>query len=140
MARSLSQSAANEALVHAGGGLTSTEIAQQVGEHLNSLTDAGPSLPLTGTLSHAQNKARGAVFDAVPDKEIYASELIDTPNICINCEEINGKKYASMADAEEDYPSGGYHLCAGGLLCRGTLVCIAAIEQAPTIDDGSNAN
>ena len=140
MARALSQSAANEALLHAGGGLTSTEIAQNVGEHLNSLTDAGLKPPLSGTLTHAQNKARGEVFDAVPYKEIYASELIDTPNICKPCEDVNGEKYATMEAAHADYPDGGFHLCEGGPYCRGTLVCIALDEAPPTIDDGSNEN
>jgi hypothetical protein len=34
-----------------------------------------------------------------------------------------------MAEAIEDYPSGGYHACHGGARCRGTLIKIFDTDQ-----------
>jgi len=131
MARSISTAAADRALSQTGGSLTSTEIAQDVGAHLRSLTDSYLNDEFGGALMHAQNGARFAVFDLVDNKELYASELEDT-NTCEPCGEVDGTKYASVEEAKRDYPA-GYRLCLGGRKCRGTPVAIASSESAPSV-------
>lgn len=61
--------------------------------------------------------------------QYYASELLDA-NTCDLCETIDGTEYMSLADAELDYPGGGFIDCAGGGNCRGTLVAVYS-EVAP---------
>lgn len=53
--------------------------------------------------------------------EIYASEIIDE-NTCARCAGNDEHEYASMAEAREDYPDGGYRHCESPSGCRGTLV------------------
>jgi hypothetical protein len=55
--------------------------------------------------------------------EIYASELLDEKT-CQKCAEIDGHDYDSMAEAEADYPMGGYKHCESESGCRGTLVTV----------------
>jgi hypothetical protein len=38
-----------------------------------------------------------------------------------------------MPSAIEDYPSGGYSQCLGGMRCRGTLVWVASTETSPSV-------
>lgn len=71
--------------------------------------------------------------------EIYASEVMDA-NTCEECAEIDGKEYATLPEAEEDYPVGGYVDCEGGLRCRGTLVAVYTpsepVEPATAVPSG----
>ena len=60
----------------------------------------------------AQNGARRAVFGTGPEATYYSSELLDS-STCKRCKEVDGTDYASLTDAIEDYPSGGFHNCLG---------------------------
>lgn len=136
MARSISNSAATQALTRYGvENLSGADVADAVGEHLDALSPSYADDMLGGALNQAQNQGRAAVFDQAPPSSVYSSELLDQ-STCINCEEIDGHDYASLADAQEDYPQGGFAECLGGPRCRGTLV--AVYEEATTgqFDDG----
>lgn len=54
-------------------------------------------------------------------KEIVASEIIDEKT-CARCAGNDEHEYASMAEARDDYPDGGYRHCESPSGCRGTLV------------------
>src|SRR4051812_32921477 len=58
MARSISETAGRVALSESGGSLTPAEIAEQVREHLDSLTDTYVRDQLGGAVMQAQNSAR----------------------------------------------------------------------------------
>ena len=97
------------------------EVAAQTRDHLNSLTTAFPELQMTGALMEAENSARRAVFAANPPRRIFASEILDG-NTCASCRSIDGTEYPDLEAAEQDYPTGAYAFCEGGLRCRGTLI------------------
>jgi hypothetical protein len=132
MARSISQSASQKAITVAGSGLAMEEVAGRVREHLEGLSDSYLQDQLGGVLMQAQNSARRAVFDGAGDGTIYSSELLDG-NTCLNCKSVDGKEYDSTTSAIEDYPSGGYSSCLGGMRCRGTLVFVASTETPPSV-------
>jgi uncharacterized protein YqgQ len=132
MARSISNTAATQALTRYGvDNLSGTDVANAVGEHLAELSPAYAEDMLGGALNQAQNEGRTTVFEQAP-ADIYSSELLDK-NTCGNCEAIDGTAYDSLADAQSDYPTGGYSECLGGPRCRGTLVAVYA--EATTPDD-----
>ena len=132
MARSISEAAARAALPLAGGSLSSYDIANQVAERLDGLTDAYPRKQLGGALIQAQNSARREVFDEGPASTIYASELQDT-TVCKPCSDIDEEKYASTTAAEADYPAGSYRNCLGDTSCRGTLIAVLDSEAEPSV-------
>ncbi|ASR84685.1 head maturation protease [Arthrobacter phage Beans] len=77
--------------------------------------------------AQAIHAARGAGrYDQAEEfepEEIWASELMDG-RTCRPCELVDGKEYATLAEARVEYESGGYGACKGGARCRGTLVMI----------------
>lgn len=120
---SLSQAAGNKAVQLAGGGLTATEVADQVTEHLNGLSDTYLRDQFGGAVNAAQNTGRLAVFAEHKPSKLYASELLDV-NCCQPCIQEDGTEFESLADAAKAYPTGGYRDCQGGPRCRGTIVAI----------------
>lgn len=86
---------------------------------------------------HITAAAGGA--DDTPIGYLYATELLDG-NTCDPCAAIDGTQYASLAEAENDYPGlgGGYVWCDGRENCRGSLVVVYANVRAPTVDGGSS--
>jgi hypothetical protein len=131
MARSIAQTAAQKAIREAGSGLAMDEVASRVEEHLNGLSNSYLEDQLGGTLMQAQNGARRAVFGTGPEATYYSSELLDG-NTCRNCKDVDGDPYDTLADAIEDYPSGGYSRCLGGSRCRGTVVAVYG-ETPPSV-------
>jgi hypothetical protein len=88
------------------------------------------AIPLDGATDLAKqtiNTAHGAgrydTMAPLDPAEIYASELLDGAT-CDRCAAVDGKQYASMAEALVEYETGGYGACRGGARCRGTLVSI----------------
>jgi hypothetical protein len=133
MARSLSEAAGRRAVALSGGSLGPADVADQVVEHLESLSDAYLEEQFTGLLTQGQNTGRRAVFDAAPSiRAVYASELLDA-STCGPCSDVDGREYPDLAAAEEDYPTGGYKDCDGGPRCRGTLVAVYDDEEAPSV-------
>jgi hypothetical protein len=103
--------------------LPSTEAGTEVRLHLRSLSDAYLHDQMGGTLVSAQNYGRKLAINANSPSRVYASELLDT-NTCVNCVARDGTEYVDVAQAELDYPTGGYKDCLGGPRCRGTLVAV----------------
>jgi hypothetical protein len=134
MARSISNSAATQALTRYGvDALSGEDVANLVGDHLSSLSPSYAEDMLGGALTQAQNQGRMAVFSQSAGT-YYSSELLDK-NTCEECEKIDGHDYATLADAEADYPQGGYSECLGGPRCRGTIV--AVYDEAHTDIDNA---
>lgn len=131
LTRSLSEAAGRKALSLTGGSLTPVEVAAQVAEYLKGLSDSYLQDQLSGATVQAMNTGRKAVFAENPPAYLYASELLDD-NACEECVAVDGTEYDSLADAEADYPTGGYAECLGGPRCRGTLVAVHAEEEAPS--------
>lgn len=122
LARGISESASRAAINLGADALSPDEVAGAVREHLEALTDAYLNDMLGGAMTQAQNTGRRAVMVEKP-AQIYASELLDG-DTCTNCTGVDAKEYASMAEAEADYPTGGFKACLGGPRCRGTLVAV----------------
>jgi hypothetical protein len=121
--RSLADAGARKALQLTGGSLSGSDVAQAVTTHIESLSDAFLEEQFTGAITAAENSGRTAVLRDADPTTIYASELLDEAT-CDACADIDGKEYATLEEAETDYPTGGYVDCAGGQRCRGTLVAV----------------
>jgi hypothetical protein len=128
LASALGESARSKAIHLSGGGLTASEVAQEVKLHLNSLSDVYLTDQLGGAMSSALNEGRLYVMHANEAVRYYASELLDV-NTCERCVVIDGREYDSPTLATKDYPTGGYKDCLGGPRCRGTLVAIYQTEE-----------
>ena len=85
------------------------------------------------TLHTVTADARNETAEQMEPEEIWASEILDGAT-CQNCRAVDGKEYATMAEARADYPNGPYTRCDGGARCRGTLVFMFPIGQAPPPD------
>lgn len=135
MARSLAEAGARQALNRYGvNNITPEEVAAGVRDHLESMTDAYLQDQLGGAVSQAQNTGRAAVFARGPAARYYASELLDT-NTCDACASMDKTEFTSLADAQSQYPSGGYAECFGGPRCRGTIVAVFEEESTATVAD-----
>lgn len=100
------------------------QTASEVNEHLSELSEAGPRESIGGAISAAQNEGRRTVLSAAPPASEYvASEILDR-NVCGPCRAIDGESFPTLVDASEQYPSGGYRDCLGGIRCRGTIVAV----------------
>jgi hypothetical protein len=131
MARSLSDSAARNAIMRFGSDPDGEVVGAAVGDALTALSSAYISDTIGGGLTQAQNTGRRVVMSQRPAARIYASELLDN-NTCPACANVDGREYDTMAAAEADYPTGGHAECAGGPRCRGTLVAVYDEAQATT--------
>lgn len=128
MASELAVSAGREAMRLAIPGADGQQVADQVGQFLQELSEAGPRGHLAGAMSAAQNRARHATFTqpGAPRGSLIAVEILDRAT-CDNCEEINGTVFGdtdnptAVAEAFAAYPMSGYTLCKGRDRCRGTL-------------------
>lgn len=123
LTRELSGAAAQKAMSLTGGSLTPQEVADETKAYMEALKAVRVEKQLGGALTNAQNAGRKSTMVANDPAEIYASELLDT-NTCTKCVSVDGTEYAKMAQAEMDYPGGGYMECEGGDSCRGTLVAV----------------
>lgn len=98
-------------------------------------TDHAGTNDLGRQLVHdAGNQGRSQVANAAPKpKYVYGSELLDT-NTCAPCATVDGRRWETIEDADDEYPQGGgYRNCDGGRRCRGTLVYVWD-EADPTLD------
>lgn len=111
-------------------GVPTTRLLPDVVDDLRSLS---PDVLLTTLARPAVQQAdglgrQGAMSVLPVAKSYYASELLDR-NTCGPCETVDGKTYATLAEAKADYPAGGYRGCLGGDRCRGTIVAVWGQEQ-----------
>lgn len=73
----------------------------------------------------AMNAGRFDTAETAPIEFAYASELLDE-RTCDSCAAVDGREYASVAEARADYgDGGGFRACDGGARCRGTAVFVA---------------
>lgn len=105
--------------------------ADAVAAQLAALSPANAEQAAAGATSRATNSGRVAAMEAAPTSAVYASELLDDAT-CGPCETIDGTEYATVEDALEDYPGGGYVGCEGMDRCRGTLVATFDTEEPAT--------
>lgn len=136
LARSLSDSAVRNAVMRYGAELAADVVADAVAVHLRELSTAYLLDTLGGALTQAQNTGRRVAINETISNggrpaRVYASELLDG-NTCANCAAVDGREYATMAEAEADYPTGGHAECLGGPRCRGTLVAVYDESPATT--------
>jgi hypothetical protein len=118
----ITASARRESIRLTGGGLSPQEVAEQTHTFLVGLVGAAMMDMLGGAIQSSMNEGRKLVFQRDGrEGTIFASELLDS-NTCTHCVAIDGMEYASMAEAERDYPTGHYKDCDGRERCRGTLV------------------
>jgi hypothetical protein len=118
----LVQSAVRQAMRVWGSG-TAQHVAAQVDEHLAALSGAAVEEQIGAAMTAAQNEGRMAVLAVAPPAEYVATEILDK-NSCAACREIDGRRFTTLPDAREAYPTGGYTKCLGGARCRGTLVTV----------------
>lgn len=124
LANALTQSAVAKALQVSPNGGGGPDVAAKVEAHLNALKGRFVEDQLGGALTAAQNAGRRAVFAEAPDNaKFYASEILDDAT-CVNCAAEDGTQFENWAEAQVDYPSGGYDACLGGSRCRGTVVAV----------------
>jgi 2'-5' RNA ligase len=119
----LVQSAVRQAMRVWGSG-TAQHVAAQVDEHLAALSGAAVEEQIGAAMTAAQNEGRMAVLAVAPPAEYVATEILDSKNTCKPCREIDGRRFTTLPDAREAYPTGGYTKCQGGSRCRGTLVTV----------------
>lgn len=99
------------------------QVAAQVDEHLADLSDASVRQAVGGAMSAAQNEGRMAVLAVAPPGTYVSTEALDKSS-CGPCREVDGTRYASLAEARAAYPTGGYTDCQGGDRCRGFVVAV----------------
>lgn len=103
------------------------DIAAEVDQFLDDLSDASLTTRISGAMSAAQNAARTATFLNGPSADLYASEVNDK-NTCSPCRAVDGTYIGNTTDDNIDdevaalYPNGGYIGCAGSDRCRGTVI------------------
>lgn len=72
-------------------------------------------------LSAAQYAGRLAVLESQPAQSYVSVEANDSAR-CEKCAEVDGRSYATLAEALVDYAGGGtFRECLGGLRCRGYI-------------------
>lgn len=125
MNSSLVQSAVRRALDLVGRPQVSpAEVREETLTHLRELSDANPRITVGGAVTAAQNEGRRTVLEAAPPAQFYESSEILDRNVCGPCRQEDGTRFETLADALEQYPSGGFRDCLGGPRCRGTIVAV----------------
>lgn len=119
----LAISAGMEALRVTSPGMDGEAVAAAVRTHLDGLSDARAAAALGGAVTAAQNEGRFETMMAAPAATYFASEQLDDVT-CTPCRKVEGKRYESIEDAREDYPTAGYRKCLGTIRCRGTIVAM----------------
>lgn len=125
MGSNLVQTAKRRLAALFGSGRDGEELADDVDDYLDELSDASDEEMIGAAMSSAQSTGRAAVLMLIPSGEYFASEALDK-NTCKRCAEIDGHQFGTKTDALEAYPSGGagYAMCQGGARCRGTLITV----------------
>jgi hypothetical protein len=125
LAAGLATAAGRAALRMWAPGMDGATVAARVRDYLDGLTDAALRTDLGGAIWSAENAGRFATLEQAEDDGkgatyFEAVEEGDT-NTCIPCSTINGDRFDTLAEAQAEYPNGGYYLCQGGVRCRGTI-------------------
>jgi hypothetical protein len=123
LGRRMTSSASRRAMVAAQVEEDGDIVAAEVDHDLSELSDSGTEKEIGAAMSMAQGLGRMAVLSAAPPGAYFASEALDK-RTCGPCREIDGHEFASLKEAENAYPAGGYNQCSGGSNCRGQLIAI----------------
>lgn len=123
LARSLADSAASRAVALHGPDTDPATIAAGVRDHLEALTGAATDYELEGLASRAQNEGRFTALEHADGAKFYASAVNDV-NRCEPCAEENDQEFDTVAEARQDFPTGGYVGCEGRNRCRCTVVAV----------------
>lgn len=125
LGQGLSAFAAQEALHHWQPGSAGTDVATAVRDRLESLTVQSLRTDLGSQIWAGENEGRFATLEkAAEDQSIsvtYVADEVRDSNTCPACAEVDGKQYDDLAEAQADYPFGGYSKCDGRQRCRGTI-------------------
>lgn len=123
LGNSLADVAKRQALARTGpGDLTPEQVASEVATYISELSDSYLEDQLNGAVTQSIAAGRHEIMKR-NSADYYASELLDA-STCSECSIRDGMHYNSLADAEVDYPTGGYKNCKGGPRCRGTIVAV----------------
>lgn len=128
LAQGLAQSASTKAVATLGGSIGPKEAAPIVETFLKGLSTAVIEKTMRGVVQSSINSGRRAAMDNGEPKDIYASELLDAAT-CEECAAVDETQYDTLAEAEVDYPTGGFVDCLGGDYCRGTLIAVYSEGQ-----------
>lgn len=125
LADGLSLSASAEAVrLFVPGVSSGQKVAAGVREFLGGLKGQFRRSQLGGVVHRATNAGRMATLKAAlkvrPGGRIVSDEQNDR-NTCPRCKDIDGTVFASVAEAQGEYPGGGYWACEGREKCRGTF-------------------
>lgn len=124
LARGLAASASRQTLAVGAPNVTGEQVQAVVRAHLEGLSDATLRKELGGALAMAGNAGRLAVLLAAPgDPTFYASEVNDR-STCTSCQDIDGHRFPTLAEAWNSYYPGRYVECQGGDHCRGQFVAV----------------
>lgn len=123
LAAGLAAAAGREALRLATPGASGREVAEQVEQFIDDLTDRQLRDQLGGQLTAAQNQGRIATLAAAPPADYYATEELDG-NTCPPCRDIDGRRFDTLEEARTTYGNGGFRRCQGRERCRGTIVAV----------------
>lgn len=115
--------AAAEAVRRWMPGAVGSTVATAVEGFLRGLKGRSRDDQLGGALHRAQTTGRFAALEAAPAARYVATEVNDHSQ-CAPCAEIDGTEWDDLADAMAAYGAGPYHLCEGGIRCRGTVTAI----------------
>jgi hypothetical protein len=132
--------AAAEAMRVNGPGMSGRDVAQAVTGYLRGEVDGRHRAPvarlfgrlkdrLSGAVHKGQHAGRVATMRKAPVTAYYGSEINDA-NRCGPCAEVDGRWLGNtIAEAEAEYPTGGYIRCAGRDRCRGHIVAVYRPKQ-----------
>ncbi|HKO86542.1 MAG TPA: hypothetical protein VJ140_18740, partial [Actinomycetota bacterium] len=126
LTNAFTDSASAEALRVWNPGATAKEVSGKVREHLEGLTTKTLGSDLSAAIWAAENEGRSATIaqaeeDGNGAHYLLADEVRDK-NTCQPCKDIDNRKFDTLAEAEAEYPFGGYRKCDGRSRCRGTYV------------------
>jgi hypothetical protein len=129
LAVGLAAAAAASAIRRAAPGASGRDVGQGVRADLGDLTDAALRDQLGAAVHRAQHAGRMATMRLAPTFAFYGSELNDA-NTCTYCREVDGRFLGdTLAQAEAEYPTGGYIRCEGRQRCRGHVVAVYRPKQ-----------
>jgi hypothetical protein len=128
LARSLSESAARQAVRLASPNVTPSSLAQAVRQHLEGLSDAFLRDSFNALYVGGVNLARQTVFGVLPKGRYFSSAVLDR-NTCPECRRGDGQRFASLVAIQAVFPFGGRADCRGRLRCRCTVIAVFR-EQA----------
>jgi HK97 family phage portal protein len=125
LAAGLATAAGAAALRMWAPGMDTGEVVDRVAGYLEDLPNRTLRAELGGAIWSAEGAGRFATLeqaeaDGVGATGFTASEIRDL-NTCDLCKRADGRHYDTLAEAQSEYPNGGYWACKGGARCRGTI-------------------